>query len=311
MRIADTILDLVGHTPLVRLNRVGTGVRATIVAKVEAFNPSHSVKDRIALAMIEDAERDGRISPGRTTIVEATSGNTGIGLALTASAKGYQCIITMPQSVNDDLRVVLRALGATVVLTPRVRGILGALERAGELAGQLPDAFLPLQFSNESNTNAHKATTAEEIWNDTDGQVDALVAGVGTGGTLTGVATVIKPRRPHFAAIAAEPARSSVLSGGDPGAHGIQGIGPGFVPDLLNRDLIDDVIPVTDDDALSMARRLAREEGLLVGASSGAAVVAAIRYATRPECEGKLIVVVLPSMGERELSTQLFDAYRD
>jgi cysteine synthase len=260
MKIANNVLELVGRTPLVRLNRIAGGLKATLIAKLEGFNPGHSVKDRIGLAMIEAAERDGLIEPGRSVIVEPTSGNTGIALALTSAVKGYRCIIVMPQTMSEERRVVLRALGAEVVLTDGERGMLGAVKEAERLARRIPNAFLPLQFSNPANTAVHRATTAEEIWDDTDGQVDALVAGVGTGGTLTGVAQVIKARRPQFEAIAAEPARSPVLSGGDPGEHAIQGIGAGFVPDIVDRELIDAVIPVEDERALAMSRRLAVSE---------------------------------------------------
>jgi len=310
MNVARDVTRLIGSTPLVRLNRVTAGLSAEIVAKLESCNPTHSVKDRIGLAMIEAAEAEGLIEPGRTVLIEPTSGNTGVALALVAAVKGYDCVVVMPDSMSIEQRLTLRAFGAKVVLTPGARGMGGAVDRAVQLARELPHAFVPQQFSNAANPAVHRATTAEEIWRDTGGRVDALVAGVGTGGTITGVADVLRARKPSFRAIAVEPAGSPVLSGGCPGMHGIQGLGAGFVPDVVNPELIDDVITVSDDDAFAMARRLAREEGLLVGASSGAAVSAAVRYAARPENTRKLIVVVLASFGERDLATELCAPYR-
>ncbi|MEI7772756.1 MAG: cysteine synthase A [Chloroflexales bacterium] len=305
-RIFERITELIGNTPLVRLNRVNDS-QATIVAKLEFFNPGGSVKDRIGLAMIVAAEQAGLIVPGRTTLVEATSGNTGIGLALVAAQRGYQLILTMPETMSLERRIILRGFGAQVVLTPAAEGPLGALRRAEEIAATLPDSFIPQQFKNPANPEVHRRTTAEEIWRDTDGQIDILIAGVGTGGTITGVAEVLKARKPSFQAIAVEPTASAVLSGGEPGPHKIQGIGAGMVPDVLNTAILDEIIPVTDDDAFATARRLAKEEGLIVGISSGAAAWAALQVARRPENTGKLIVFIVPSNGERYLSTPLFE----
>jgi len=310
MNIARDVTQLIGGTPLVRLNRVTAGLSAEIVAKLEFRNPANSVKDRIGLAMIEAAERDGLIEPGRTVLVEPTSGNTGIALAFVAAVKGYDCVLVMPDTMSLERRLTVRAFGARVVLTQGVRGMLGAVDRAAQLARELPNAFLLQQFNNPANPAVHRATTAEEIWEDTDGRVDAVVAGVGTGGTITGIAQALRTRKPSFRAVAVEPAASPVLSGGRPGPHGIQGLGAGFIPDIVDPELIDDVIPIDDDDALTMARRLAREEGLLTGISSGAAVAAAVRYAARPENSRKLIVVIVPSFGERDLATELFAPYR-
>jgi cysteine synthase len=310
MKIAKDITELVGNTPLVRLNKVTNGVKAEIVAKLESFNPLSSVKDRIGLAMILDAEKRGVLKP-TTTIVEPTSGNTGIALAFVAAARGYRLILTMPDTMSLERRILLRALGAELVLTPGSQGMKGAIEKANQIASEIPDSFVPQQFNNAANPEIHRKTTAEEIWNDTDGKVDILISGVGTGGTITGVSEVIKKRKPSFKAIAVEPEDSPVLSGGKAGPHRIQGIGAGFVPSILNTSLIDEVIRVNSDEAGEMARRLAREEGVFVGISSGAAVVAAIQVASRPENEGKMIVAVLPSTGERYLSTWLFQEIRE
>jgi len=305
MRIYRDITQTIGHTPLVQLNRVGAGLPGQIVVKVEAFNPLGSIKDRIALSMIEAAEREGRLGPG-VTIIEPTSGNTGIGLAMVCAVRGYRLILTMPETVSRERMKLVRALGAELVLTPGMEGMAGAVRRAEELARTIPNAWIPQQFENPANPRIHRETTAEEIWADTEGQVDALVGGIGTGGTITGLAEALKPRKPSLRVIGVEPARSAVLSGQKAGPHAIQGIGAGFVPAVLRRDLLDEVIPVEDRDALEMARRLAREEGLLVGISSGAAAWAALQVAARPESAGKMIVAILPDTGERYLSTELF-----
>lgn len=306
MRIAEDVTKLIGNTPLVRLNRVVDGAAATVAAKLEYFNPLSSVKDRIGVAMIEAAEREGRIKPD-TIIIEPTSGNTGIALAFVCAAKGYKCLLVMPDTMSVERRSLLRALGAKLVLTPGPEGMPGAIRKAEEIIASDPDRyFMPQQFKNEANPDIHRRTTAEEIWRDTDGEVDILVAGVGTGGTITGVSEVIKPRKPSFRAIAVEPAASAVLSGKPRGPHPIQGIGAGFIPDILRVDLIDEIIPVANEDALAMTRRLAREEGVFAGISSGAAVHAAVQVAKRPENEGKLIVVIVPSTGERYLSTPVY-----
>jgi cysteine synthase len=304
--IHDSVLDLVGNTPLVRLPRLNT-TGADLVAKLEYFNPMASVKDRIGKAMIEAAERDGRLVPGGE-IIEPTSGNTGIALAFVCAVKGYPLTLTMPESMSRERRAILRALGAELVLTPAAGGMKGAIARAEELNAERPGSFMPQQFRNPANPEIHRRTTAEEIWRDTGGEVDVLISGVGTGGTLTGVASVIKPRRPGFRVVAVEPAESPVLSGGAPGPHKIQGLGAGFVPEILDTSLIDEILKVTNDEAMAMARRAAREEGLFVGISSGAALHAALAVAARPESTGKRIVVVIPSFGERYLTS---DLYRD
>ena len=310
MRIADDITQLVGNTPLVRLNRVTDGVVAQVVAKLEFFNPAHSVKDRIGVSMIDAAERAGLIGSD-TIILEPTSGNTGIALAMVCAARGYRCVFTMPETMSKERRMLLRAYGAELVLTPGREGMPGAIAKAEELAKSDPAYFIPQQFENPANPAIHRATTAEEVWRDTDGKLDIFVAGVGTGGTITGVAQVIRERKPSVRFVAVEPAGSPVLSGGAKGPHPIQGIGAGFVPTILDRDLLDEIITVENDDAFEIARRLAREEGLLVGISSGAAVWAALQLAHRPENAGKLIVVVIPSFGERYLTTALFAGLGD
>ena len=304
-KIYSDLTGTIGNTPLVRLNRFAQGAAADLVAKVESFNPLGCVKERIGLSMIDAAERDGMISKD-TVVIEPTSGNTGIGLALVCAVRGYKLVLTMPETMSIERRHLLRVLGAELVLTPGADGMPGAIRKAEELVRQAPNAFMPQQFKNPANPEIHRTTTAKEIWRDTDGKVDIFVAGVGTGGTITGVAEVIKERRPEFKAIAVEPEGSPVLSGGKPGPHKIQGIGAGFIPAVLRTELIDEVIKVKDDDAGNAARRLAKEEGLLVGISSGAAAFAALQVAKRPENAGKLIVVVLPDTGERYLSTWLF-----
>jgi cysteine synthase A len=304
--IADSVLDLVGRTPLVRLTRIQAGSGATILGKLESMNPAGSVKDRIGLAMIEAAERDGLISPGRSVIVEPTSGNTGIALAFVCAAKGYRCILTMPETMSVERRTLLRAYGAELVLTPGTEGMRGAIAKAQEIAESTEHAFVPQQFRNPANPHIHRVTTAEEIWTDTGGEVDVLVAGVGTGGSITGVGEVLRERRPGVRIIAVEPADSPVLSGGPPGPHKIQGIGAGFVPDVLNTEVYDEVMTCTAEDAFAMSRRLAREEGLLVGISAGANVWAALEVARRPESAGATIVTFLCDTGERYLSTPLF-----
>jgi cysteine synthase A len=304
-KIAKTITELVGNTPLVRLNNITKGLDAEVVAKLEFFNPCSSVKDRIGVAMIDAGERAGKINKD-TIIIEPTSGNTGIGLAFVCAARGYKLVITMPDTMSLERRVLLQFFGASVILTPGKEGMPGAVQKAEELAGNTLNSFIPQQFVNPANPEIHRNTTAEEIWRDTDGKVDFVVAGVGTGGTITGVAEMIKQRKPSFKAVAVEPASSPVLSGGERGSHKIQGIGAGFVPDILRLDLIDEIVKVTDDNAKITARRLAREEGILAGISSGAATWGALQVAARPENKGKLIVVIIPDTGERYLSSWLF-----
>jgi len=305
-RIFDDITKTIGNTPLVKLNRIAQGTEATVLAKLESFNPIGCVKERIGVSMIEDAELHSLINKD-TVIIEPTSGNTGIGLAFVCAVKGYRLILTMPETMSIERRKLIAIFGAEIVLTPGPEGMSGAIKKAEELASQTPNSFIPQQFTNPSNPEIHRRTTAEEIWRDTDGKIDILVAGVGTGGTITGVAEVIKSRKPSFQAIAVEPTASPVLSGGKPGPHKIQGIGAGFIPNVLNKEIISEIVQVSNDDAILTARRLAREDGILAGISSGAATFAAIDVAKRPENKGKLIVVILPDTGERYLSTAMFE----
>ena len=310
MRIANDVTKLIGNTPLVRIRRLAEGAAAEVAAKLEFYNPAHSVKDRIGVSMIDAAEKAGLIGPD-TVVLEPTSGNTGIGLAMVCAARGYRCAFTMPETMSEERRVLLRAYGAEVILTPGPEGMPGAIRKAEELAASDRRYFIPQQFRNPANPEIHRKTTAEEIWRDTDGRADILVAGVGTGGTITGVGEVLKARKPSFRCVAVEPDASPVLSGGAKGPHPIQGIGAGFVPEILNTAIYDEVVRVKNEDAFSTARRAAREEGLLVGISSGAALWAAIQVASRPENTGKLLVVIIPSFGERYLSTALFAGLRD
>lgn len=305
MKIANNIVELIGNTPLVRLNRINKDIDATILAKLEFFNPAHSVKDRIAVAMLDAAEKAGKIKPG-TIILEPTSGNTGIGLAMVCAARGYQCAFVMPETMSRERRLLLKAYGAELILTPGSEGMPGAMRKANELAAADSRYLIPQQFSNPVNSAIHRITTAEEIWHDTDGKVDIFVAGVGTGGTITGVGEVLKARKPGVQIIAVEPDASPVLSGGERGPHPIQGIGAGFVPEILNTKIYDEIVRVKNDDAFTTARNMARKEGLLVGISSGAAVWAALEVAKRPANKGKVVVVIIPSFGERYLSTPLF-----
>jgi cysteine synthase len=310
MKIAKSVTALIGNTPLVRINRLSAGCVAEVVAKLEFYNPAHSVKDRIGLSMIEAAEKAGRIKPD-TIILEPTSGNTGIGLAMVCAARGYKCAFVMPDTMSKERRALLRAYGAELILTPGSERMPGAIKKAQEMAAADSRYFIPQQFQNPANPEVHRRTTAEEIWNDTDGKADILISGIGTGGTITGVGEVLKARKPSFRCVAVEPEASAVLSGGQPGPHPMQGIGAGFIPEILNTKIYDEVVRVKNEDALDIARRMAKEEGLLVGISSGAAVWAGLQVARRPENAGKLMIVIIPSFGERYLSTPLFAGLMD